>query len=64
MEREQKYITGIKRLSVYLGMPVETVKNNINNGIIPKRRLGVNVIFNIEEVDKAISDITNKPLSA
>jgi len=59
MKTEQKYITGLRRLSEYLGMPLETVKNNVNNGVIPKRKIGVNMIFKLSEVDAAISGIVN-----
>ncbi|MEI6865537.1 hypothetical protein [Flavicella sp.] len=55
----QKYITGYNNLANYLGMKLSTVEKNVQNGIIPKRKLGVNAIFIIEEVDNVISDIQN-----
>lgn len=55
----QKYITGYNGLAKYLGMKLSTVEKNVQNGIIPKRKLGVNVIFMIEEIDNVISDIQN-----
>lgn len=54
---QQKYISGVKNLANYLGMPQSTVRDYVANGILPKRKLGLKTIFNIKEVDAAISGI-------
>ncbi|MCG7502416.1 helix-turn-helix domain-containing protein [Tenacibaculum sp. Mcav3-52] len=56
----QTYISGVKNLAEYLGMSPRTVENYINDGIIPKRRLGRKLMFKISEVDAAISEPVNK----
>lgn len=53
---EQQYLSGMKSLAAYLGMSPRTAENYVNDGLIPKRRLGRKLIFKISEVDAAISD--------
>lgn len=50
----QKYITGVTALSEYLGMKKSTIHKNIQNGIIPKKKIGVNLVFEIKEIDSLI----------
>jgi hypothetical protein len=56
---ERVWISGIKGLASYLDLPVGTVWGYVDQGIIPKRKLGRKLMFRRSEVDASISDPVN-----